>query len=90
MYTRIAVSVSDEDRAILRNGSTGRMAERRLPFRVMALAKANDRLAGEIERDNLMGVAIGDPNAIPGINRDPMRIEDFAHAIRSDERPSGS
>ncbi len=90
MYTRIAVSVRDEDRAILRNGSTGRMVERRLPFRVMALAKANDRLAGEIERDNLMGVAIGDPNAIPGINRDPMRIEDFAHAIGSDERPSGS
>jgi hypothetical protein len=51
----------------------------------MPVAKPQDRLAGEIEDDNLMGVAIGDPHAVPSVDRDPMRIEDFARAIRSDK-----
>src|ERR1700677_4765179 len=32
-----------------------------------------------------MGVAIGDPHAIPSVDRNPRRVEDFARAIRSDE-----
>ena len=85
MDTRIAISVGDKDRAVRRNGGAGRVIERRLPFWLMPVADAQEPLAGEIEDDNLMGVAIGDPHAIPSVDRDSMRIEDFARAIRSDE-----
>jgi hypothetical protein len=53
---------------------------------MMPFANTQNRLSREIKDDNLMGVAIGDQHPIPGIDRDPMRIEDFARAIRSDER----
>jgi hypothetical protein len=63
----------------------GRVIERRLPLRTMAVADAQNGLAKEIEDDNLMGVAIGNPDAIPSVDRDTMRIEDFSRAIGSDE-----
>jgi len=61
MDTRIAISVGDKDRAVRRNGGAGRVIERRLPFWLMPVADAQEPLAGEIDGDNLMGVAIGDP-----------------------------
>ncbi len=81
----IAISIRDEDGPIQRHGGARWMIEGLLPSRMMPVADAQDRLSREIEDDNLMSVAIGDPHAIPSINRDPMRIEDLARAVSADE-----
>ena len=45
MDTRVTVSVGDKDRAVDRNGGAGRVIERRLPFRLVPVANAQNRLA---------------------------------------------
>jgi hypothetical protein len=52
---------------------------------MMPLADTQNRLAREIEDDDLMGVTIGDPHAVPSVDRDPVRVEDFVRAIGSDK-----
>ena len=65
MDLRIAVAVGDIDFAVRRDSGSCRMVEGRRPSRNVPLADPQERLAFKVEDDNLMRVAIGDPDAVP-------------------------
>ena len=87
MDAGVAVSIGDINRAVGRHGGSGRMVEGLVPSRASPLADAQHGAAGEIEDDHLMGVAVDDPDAIPAVDRNSVRVEDFALAVVADEGP---
>ena len=52
----------------------------------MPLADPQQHLAFEVEDDNLMRVAIGDPDTVPPVDRNAVRVEDLALPVAANER----
>ena len=86
MDPRIAVAVGDVDFTVGRDGGARRMVERGHPSRNVPLADPQQHFALEVEDDNLMRVAIGDPDAVPAVDRNAVRIEDLALPVAANER----
>ena len=86
MDLRIAVAVGDIDLSVRRDGGARWMVERRHPSRSVTFADPQERLALKVEDDNLMRVAVGDPDAVPAVNRNAVGIEDLALPVAANER----
>ena len=77
----VAIAVGDIDLAVRSHGGARRMVERLGPARPVAYAELEDRLPAHVEDDDLMRVAVDDPDAVLRVDGKPMRIEDRALAI---------
>ena len=86
MDLRIAVAVGDIDLAVSGDSGSRWMVERRRPSRGVSFADPQDRLALKVEDDNLMRVAVGDPDAVRMVDRNAVRIEDLALPVAVKER----
>jgi hypothetical protein len=86
MDPRISVAVGDVDLSVRRDGGACWMVEGGHPSRNVPFADPQQHFTLKVEGDNLMRVAIGDPDAVPAVNRNVVRIEDLAPAAATHER----
>ena len=86
MDLRIAIAVSDVDLSVWGDGGSRRMVERRFPLRGVPFADPQEWLALKGEDNNLMRVAVSDPDAVEAVNRNAVGIEDLALPVAANER----
>ena len=86
MDPRIAVTIGNVDLSVKGDGGSRWMVERSHPSRNVPFADPQQHFALMVEDDNLMRVAIGDPDSIPAVNRNAVRIEYLALPGAANER----